>query len=330
MRILFIGGTGNISADCAELLHRKGCSIAVLSRGRNAVPSQYQALVADRKDLTRMEQALKDFKPDVVVNFLGYELSDIEIDFKLFSKVIRQYIFISSATVYAKPSPKLPITEATPLGNPWWEYARKKEACENWLLQQHARTGFPVTIVRPSHTYSRIWVPNPVSSSSYTFTTRLQQGKPVFVPDDGENPWTLTASTDFAVGLAGLIENSKSIGEAFNITSDEVLTWNEIVKEIAAASDAASPAIAHIPTDFICRVAPQMTGSLKGDKSHPGVFDNSKIKAFVPEFKCLKPFRVGVRESIDWLRNHPQQQNLNPKVDALCDEVISAWKSARD
>jgi nucleoside-diphosphate-sugar epimerase len=325
MRILFIGGTGNISADCAELLNQKGHEIVVVSRGRNAVPSQYRGIVADRKDLASMQNALQGAKPDVVVNFLGYELKDVEIDFKLCAGSIRQYVFISSATVYAKPAPKLPITEDTPLGNPWWEYAQKKQACEQWLLQQYAEKGFPVTIIRPSHTYSKIWVPNPVSSSSYSFSRRLEQGKPVFVPDAGQNPWTLTASTDFAVGLAGLIENPRSIGEAFHITSDEVLTWDQIVNEIAEALGMVSPSVVHVPTDFICKIAPQMTGSLKGDKSHPGVFDNSKIKVFIPGFKCRKPFRIGVRESVDWLRRHPEQQNLNPKIDALCDEVIAAW-----
>jgi nucleoside-diphosphate-sugar epimerase len=326
MRILFIGGTGNISADCAQLLHQKGSEIAILSRGRNEVPKQYQAIVADRKDFEAMKRAVQGLKLDVVVNFLGYELADVETDFKLFQGAVRQYIFISSATVYAKPPPKLPIREDSPLGNPWWEYAQKKQACEQWLLKQHEESGFPVIIVRPSHTYSKIWVPNPVSSSSYTFTARLEQGKPVFVPDQGENPWTLTASTDFAVGLAGLIENPKSIGQAFHITSDEVLTWNQIVKEIADAAGAGSPCIVPVPTDFICQIAPQMTGSLKGDKSHPGVFDNSKLKAFVPGFKCEKPFRIGVRESVDWLRRHPEQQNLSPKVNSLCEEVIGAWR----
>jgi len=327
MQILFIGGTGNISADCAALLHQKGCEIVVLSRGRNPVPHPYRSVVADRKNLTDMQLALQNLKPDVVVNFLGYELTDVQIDFKLFQSAIRQYIFISSATVYAKPPDKLPLTEDAPLGNVWWDYAQRKLACEQWLLQQHLQNGFPVTIVRPSHTYSRIWVPNPVSSSSFTFAARLQMSKPVFVPDAGENPWTLTAASDFAVGLAGLIGNAKAFGQAFHITSDEVLTWNQIVKEIAEALGVGSPTFVHVPTDFICNIAPQMTGSLKGDKSHPGVFDTSRIKAFVPGFKCQKPFRIGVRESVDWLRRHPEQQNLNPKVDALCEDVISAWRA---
>jgi nucleoside-diphosphate-sugar epimerase len=326
MNILFLGGTGNISAECAALLHERGNKILVLSRGRNAVPSGYQALQADRKDLAGMRAALKGAHPDVVINFLGYDVPDVQLDYELFNGAIRQYIFISSATVYAKPPARLPITEDAPLGNAWWDYAQKKLACEQWLRQRRAEDRFPVTIVRPSHTYSKRWVPNIMSSSSYTFASRLEQGKPVFVPDDGENPWTLTAATDFAVGLGGLVGNAKAIGEAFHITSDEALSWNRICMEIAEALGAPPPQLVKVPTDFICEVAPQLTGTLKGDKAHPGVFDNSKIKRFVPEFKCRKPFRVGVRESVAWLRANPGQQNLNPQVDATIGQIIAAWR----
>lgn len=326
MRILFIGGTGNISTDCAQELQARGHAIQILSRGRAPVPPGMIGLVADRKDPAGLRRAVQDAKPDVVINFLGFEVSDVELDFNLFQGAIRQYIFISSATVYLKPPPYLPITEEMPKGNPFWEYARKKLACEEWLLHRRQESGFPVTIVRPSHTYSNRWIPNPLSSSSYTFAARLEQGKTVFVPDEGENPWTLTAASDFAIALAGLAGKAEALGEAFHITSDEVLTWNQIVAEIAAALGVKSPKVVKIPTDFICQVAPQMTGSLKGDKSHPGVFDNSKIKRFVPEFSCRKSFRMGVRESVNWLRAHPEQQNLNPATDALCDQIVESWQ----
>jgi nucleoside-diphosphate-sugar epimerase len=326
MKILFIGGTGNISGDCAALLHQRGHEITVVTRGRSTIPAGYRAVVADRKDSASMRRALQGVQPEVVLNFLGYELAEAQADFELFQGSVRQYVFISSATVYAKPPAKLPVTEDAPLGNAWWEYAQKKLVCEEWLRQKQRAAGFPVTIVRPSHTYSKLWVPNPVSSSSFTFAVRLEQGKPVFVPDKGENPWTLTAASDFACGLAGLVGNSKAIGEAFHITSDEVLTWNQIVSEIAQAMGATAPNVAKVPTDFICRIAPQMTGSLKGDKAQPGVFDNSKIKRVVPGFECRKPFRVGVRESVDWLRQHPEAQNLNPKIDVLCDRMVEAWQ----
>lgn len=326
MKVLFIGGTGNISAECAALLHERGYDVFVLTRGRCAVPPEYGAVVADRKDLMSMRAALHGLHPDVVVNFIGYDVEDVRADVELFGGSIQQYIFISSTTVYARPPWKLPFTEDSPLGNPFWEYAQKKLQCEEFLLKRWTQDGFPVTIVRPSHTYSKRWIPNPLSSSSYTFAARLEQGKLVYVPDDGQTPWTLTAASDFATGLRGLVGNSKAVAQTFHITSDEVMTWNQIVTEIAAALGLASPRIIPIPTDLICELAPQMNGTLKGDKAHPGVFDNAKIKQFVPSFVCRKPFRLGVRESVEWLRAHPERQNLNPDLDALCDRVIEGWQ----
>ncbi len=329
MQLLFIGGTGNISADCAALLHARGQEILVVTRGKSPVPSAYRALRADRKNPAEMRSVLRGLQPQVVINFLGYELPEVQLDYELFKSSVQQYIFISSATVYAKPPPRLPINENAPFGNPFWDYAQKKLDCEQWLAGRHKEAGFPVTIVRPSHTYSRRWIPNPVSSSSYTFAARLEQGKPIFVPDQGKTPWTLTAASDFAVGLAGLVGNKQAIGESFHITSDEVLTWNEIYAQIAEALGVPPPKPVAIPTDFICRIAPRLTGTLKGDKAHPGVFDNSKIKRFVPEFHCRKPFRVGVKEAVEWLRAHPEDQNLNPQVDKEIEEVLEGWKQEK-
>jgi nucleoside-diphosphate-sugar epimerase len=330
MKILFIGGTGNISTECAALLHQRGHEILILSRGRSAVPPEYRLLQADRSDRAAMQAVLKGLEPDVVLNFIGYDLPEVQADFELFRGVTRQYVFISSVTVYAKPPRQLPMTEEAPVGNVWWDYAQKKLACEQWLRQRWEQDGFPLTIVRPSHTYSKRWIPNPIASSSFTYAARLEQGRPVIVPDNGENPWTLTAASDFAQGLAGLLGTPKAIGEAFQITSDEVLTWNQIVAEIAAAlaepRPIPPPQVAKIPTDFICQIAPAWIGNIKGDKCHPGVFDNSKIKRFVPEFRCRVPFRAGIRESVAWLRSHPEAQNLNPELDALIDEVIGAWR----
>lgn len=326
MKILSIGGTGNISADCVALLHQRGHEICVLSRGHTPVPPEYQTVRADRKDPAAMRAALKGVEPDVVLNFLGYDLPEVQLDCDLFQGRVQQYVFISSTVVYAKPAKLLPTTENAPQGNPYWDYAKKKQACEQWLLRRRQETGFPVTIVRPSHTYSKRWIPNAVSSGSFTFAARLERGAPVFVHDDGENPWTVTTSADFAVGLAGLLGRPETIGEAFHITSDEVLTWNQIYAEIAAALGAKSPKIVKVPTDFICQLAPQMTGTLKGDKAHPGVFDNSKIKRFVPEFRCRTPFRQGVAESTRWLREHPDKQNLRPELDVLIEKVLATWE----
>lgn len=327
MRLLMIGGTGNISAECAALLHARGHELWVVSRGRNPVPPAYRTVQADRRDPAAMRAALRGVQPEVVINFLGYELADVQLDHALFRGTVRQYVFISSATVYAKPPRQLPLTEAAPLGNDWWDYARKKLACEQWLRERWVADRFPVTIIRPSHTYSKRWVPNPLSSSSFTFARRLEQGRPVFVPDQGETPWTLTAATDFAAGLAGLVGRADAAGEAFHITSDEVLTWNQIVAEIALALGVDAPVVVPVPTDFICQKAPRLAGSLQGDKAHPGVFDNAKIKQWVPDFECRVPFRVGVRASVAWLRAHPDHWHLNPELDIVCDEVISAWRA---
>lgn len=326
LKILFIGGTGNISAECASLLQQRGHEITVLTRGRTAGPASCRSVQADRKDAAAMRAALKDVRPDVVLNFLGYELEDVQIDYDLFNGKVAQYVFISSTVVYAKPPRRLPLTEDAPQGNEQWDYAQKKIACEQWLRQRWSESGFPLTIARPSHTYSKLWVPNAISSGSYTFAARLEQGKRVFVHDDGETPWTLTTSADFALGLAGLVGNPKAIGEAVHITSDEVLTWNRIYAEVAAAVGAQAPQIVKVPTDFICQQAPQLSGTLKGDKAHPGVFDNSKIKRLVPDFRCRTPFSVGVRQSVQWLRQHPDRQNLKPELDDLIERVMSAWE----
>jgi nucleoside-diphosphate-sugar epimerase len=329
MKILFIGGTGNISTDCAALLHQRGHEIIVVTRGNTPERLAYNSIVADRKNIDAMRRALDGVAADVVINFLGYELSDVETDYALFAGKVSQYVFISTAMVYAKPHRQLPITEASPLGNPFSDYAKKKLQCETWLLEQRAANAFPVTIVRPSHTYSKRWIPNTVSSAGYWFAARLEQGKPVFVANDGENPWTLTATSDFAVGMAGLIGNEKAVGETFHITSDEALAWNQIYAEIAAAVGVQSPVIERIPLDFLCERFPETVEFLKGDKAEPGVFDNSKIKRFVPDFKCQKPFAVGIRESVAWLKAHPADQQPNPKADTLVDQIIASWREHR-
>jgi len=325
VKILFIGAGGNISGDCAELLHGRGHEIIALTRGRSAVAGCCRAVKADRKDPAAMRVALAGVDADVVVNFLGYDVADVSLDFDLFAGRVRQYVFISTAAAYVKPPRAMPITEDEPLGNPYWDYAKKKEACERWLCERRDRDGFPVTSVRPSHTYSPRWFPNLVGSASCTLAARLESGRPVFVPGDGENPWTLTAASDFAAGLAGLIGNEAAIGEAFHITSDEALSWNEILGETAAALGVAAPRVLKIPTDWLCDRFPQLTGPLKGDKANAAIFDNSKIKRFVPGFRCLKPFAVGIRESVAWYREAPERRIANADADRLFDEVAAAW-----
>ncbi|MFM1943003.1 MAG: hypothetical protein RI897_1985 [Verrucomicrobiota bacterium] len=324
MRVLLIGGTGNLSADCAELLHRQGHEVCVLTRGGSEVPEGYRRVLADRKDAGGFAAALEGCFPDVVINFLGFGTGDVELDHGLFAGRVRQYVFISSATVYAKPHGRLPLTEESPLGNPYWEYAQKKQACEAWLMQRFLGEGFPVTIVRPSHTYSHRWVPNPVSSASFTYALRIERGLEVIVPDEGLTPWTLTSTRDFAVGLAGLVGNEEAVGEAFHITSEEAMGWKAVMDEVASAFGVESARVVGVPTDWVQKAAPELYGPWKGDKANPAIFDNSKIKRFVPEFECRVSFREGVRESIAWLRAHPEQQNLKPEIDVLCERLAGA------
>jgi len=327
VKVLFIGGTGNISADCAALLHGRGHEIVVVTRGRSAVPAGYRAVVADRKDPAAMRVALAGIQPEVVVNFLGYEVGDVAVDFELFRDRLRQYIFVSTTAAYVKPPRRLPVTEDEPLGNPFWDYGQKKEQCERWLCERRDRDGFPLTIVRPSHTYSPRWFPNIVASGSCTLAARLEAGKPVFLSDDGEGLWTMTATSDFAVGFAGLAGNERALGEAFQITGDEVLTWNRILAETADALGVKSPQVLRIPTEWLCTRFPELTGPIKGDKACPGVFDNSKIKRLVPDFRSCKPFRAGIRESVAWYRANPDQRTVNPIYDRLFDDVAAAWKA---
>ena len=329
MRILLIGGTGNLSSDVAQLLYRRGHEILVLTRGTSPVPPEYRSVIADRKDAAAVKSALQNIEVDVAINFLGYFVPEVAIDHEVFKGRIRQYIFISTAMVYEKPHRRLPVTENTPLGNPFSEYAQEKQKCEAWLMEKFRSEGFPVTIVRPSHTYSKLWIPNPISSAGYNFAARLEDGRPVYLHDDGENLWTVTATVDFALGLAGLVGNEKALGEAFHITSDEALPWWRIYEQIAGAVGMRNPNIVRIPLNFICDKFPELTGWLKGDKAEPAVFDNSKLRQLVPNFVCRKPFAVGVRESVEWMRAHREQVKDNPKLDSYCDKVVAAWLEGR-
>ncbi|NLF16675.1 MAG: NAD-dependent epimerase/dehydratase family protein [Lentisphaerae bacterium] len=328
MDILFIGGTGNISSDCAALLLARGHRVTLVTRGRTPVPSGFEAVVADHADAAAMRAALGRRHFDAVVNFIAYDVPDVQRDVELFRGRTGQYVFISTTVVYRKPPARLPITEADPLGNDFSLYGRKKQACEDFL-RSHAGADLPVTIVRPSHTYSSRWIPNPVSSVGYTVAARLEQGRPVFIHDDGQGLWTLTSSADFAVGLAGLLGNPAALNDAFQITSDEVLTWNQIMAEISLALGVAAPAIVHIPTEVICEVEPVMHDKLKGDKAHPGVFDCAKVKRLVPDFACRTGFREGIRAAVAWFREDPSRQRPDASVDALFDRVIAAWDDRR-
>ncbi|MDA3799162.1 MAG: NAD-dependent epimerase/dehydratase family protein [Kiritimatiellae bacterium] len=328
MKVLFIGGTGNISEACVQRCLSQGQTVSVVTRGANKLPDGVEAIVTDRYKQDDFQQAIEGKSFDVVINFVGYKLPELEIDYKLFAGKIRQYIFISSATVYKKPHTQIPITEDYALGNPWSEYAQNKQKCEEWLMDKNNRNLFPVTIVRPSHTFSEKWVPNIISSGTWTIPNRLINKKTLFLHDGGKSLWTLTSSSDFAIGLCGLIGLDKSIGEAFHITSDEANSWKAIYDRYPIELGLEPPDYVSIPTDFICENFPEFISSLKGDKAENAVFDNSKIKSYVPDFKCKNSMIEGIRKSMQWFLADKERQVVDKKADEKIEKILNAYQEA--
>jgi len=329
VRVLFVGGTGNLSWACTEAALERGIEVVHLNRGSRARPERpgLSSIRADIADAASARAALARESFDAVVQFIGYKPEDVGRDIELFRGKTSQYVFISSASAYQKPPRSWPITESTPLSNPFWQYSRDKIACERTLVEAGEREGFAFTIVRPSHTYGDGWIPTAFGSSEFTVAQRILDGREIVVPGDGQSLWTVTYAPDFAKGLVGLLGKREAIGEAFHITSDEALSWDAIHGIIGGALGAA-PRIVHIPTDFIVSVRPEYEGNLRGDKSNSAVFDNSKIKRFVPEFSCTTPFAVGIRASLAWLEAHPEAKRVDPATDARIDAIIAAYRGA--
>jgi nucleoside-diphosphate-sugar epimerase len=329
MRVLFLGGTGNISIASTRLLAERGVDLTVLNRGLSdvALPEGVGRLQADVGDRRAVADAVNGSEFDVVANWLAYDPADIEADIELFRDRVAQYVFISSATVYRKPSPFFPLVEDAPLGNPDWSYAHNKILCEERLRRAIAETGFPATIVRPSYTYGESWLPTALEGTGWTIVDRLRRGKPALVPGDGESLWTMTHNTDFAQAFVELLGNDAAIGETFHITSDEVLTWNQITDVIAHAVEL-EPRIVHIPTDFVEAIDPQIGIELRGDKAHSLVFDNSKIKRFAPGFQAAVPFATGVARSVAWLEANPHRKVVDSVRDAALDRILAAYEAA--
>jgi nucleoside-diphosphate-sugar epimerase len=332
VRLLYIGGTGLISSACLDLAVERGHEVSVLNRGRThnlPVPDGVKRLVADLADADAVRAALGEESFDAVVQWIGFTPDQIARDVALFTGRTTQYVFISSATVYRKPPVHYLVTEAgTPLANPFWEYAENKIACEERLLEAH-HAGFPITIVRPSLTYGLTQVPACLSSweRPYTIIDRMRRGAPVIVPGDGTSLWTLTHNSDFAVGLLGLLGHPGALGEAVHITSDEVLTWNDIYAVIGEAAGAA-PRILHVPTDALVAADRELLGSLWGDKSHSLVFDNTKIRTLVPEFAPVVPFAKGIRRTVEWFDADPARQVIDERANALWDRVAEVYLDA--
>ena len=326
MEVLFIGGTGIISTACATLAVARGIDLTLLNRGRSIRPAPQGAhlLEADIRDEEAVQQILSGRHFDAVVDWIAYTPADVERDLRLFREKIDQYVFISSASAYQTPAANLPIRESTPLENRVWEYSRNKIACEELLLNEYRQSLFPFTIVRPSHTYDQCYVP---VEGGYTVIDRMLRGKPVIVHGDGSSLWTLTHHADFARGFVGLLGNPRAVGDAFHITSDEWLTWNQIF-EIMARAAGVQPNIVHVPSDLIAAYDLGWGHSLLGDKAHNGIFDNSKIKRMVPAFAAAIPFARGAEEILAYFHANPARQTVNQVFDGLCERILSACQKA--
>ncbi len=325
MRVLFIGGTGTISSACSELAISQGIDLFLMNRGSSLRPTPSGATVlrADISDRGRAREALGDLTFDAVVNWVAFHPGEVQADIEMFGERTKQYVFISSASAYQKPPALLPITESTPLANPFWEYSRNKIACEDLLVQQYRDSGFPATIVRPSHTYDKTRLP---IYGRYTIVDRMRRGRPVVVPGDGTSLWVLTHHADFAKGFVPLLGNPRAIGEAFHITSDELLSWNQIYRMIGAAAGVPNPEIVHIPSEVIARHDSMWGDSLLGDKMHSVIFSNAKIRQVVPGFEASIPYADGVREVMAWFDADPGRQVVEQSINDTIDAMIAAWR----
>lgn len=325
MKVLFIGGTGNISTDCTREAIARGFEVYHLNRGNRGsdVSTNVTTFHADIRDAKRAGEVLDGERFDCVVDFIAFTPEHVRTDIDLFRGKVGQYIFISSASVYHKPPRHYVITESTPRYNPHWTYSQNKIACEDLLTQEYREKGFPMTIVRPSHTYSVGWLPTTFGSSDFTVPQRMLDGRPIVVHGDGTSLWTLTHTMDFAKGFTGLLCNPAAIGEAFHITSDEVLTWDQIHRTIGDALGV-TPEIVHVPSDRIHEVDSKVGAGLIGDKAHSVVFDNTKIKRCVPGFQATIPFYLGARMSVDHLNRHADERTIDPAVNSLLDVLIDA------
>ena len=338
MRALFIGGTGTISAAIVRrLVNEMDWEVWLINRGNraHAVPQGVHQITADIHDEADVLKKLGEMTFDVVGEFIGFTPEQVERDWRLFRGRTRQYIYISSASAYHKPAASHIITEGTALANPHWAYSRAKIACEEFLMKKYREEGFPVTIVRPSHTYDERHIPLGVHGKNgfWQVIERMRQGKPVIIQGDGSSLWHVTFNRDFAVGYTALMGNRHAIGEAFQITGDEVLTWDQIYATIADALGVELHAY-HVASEYLAAVGDKygydLEGNLLGDKAVCVCFDNSKLKRLVPDMKTTIPFHVGVRIALDYVLSHPEEcQMPDPEFDAWCDRVIAALEAAK-
>ena len=330
MKVLFIGGTGTISTAVSALAVQKGIELYLFNRNKRKelIPEGARVIRGDIRDEKSSGEILKDYDFDVVVDWIAFTPDHVETDLRLFRGKTGQYIFISSASAYQKPLENYIITEKTPLVNPYWEYSQDKIKCENLLFKEYRENDFPVTVVRPSLTYGVTGLPFIFNSrkSSWSIVERMKRGKKIVLPGDGTSLWVITHNTDFAKAFVGLLGRPEAIGEAFHITSDEVLNWNRIAGFYGEAIGV-EPEIVHVSTDFFTSCLPEYYGGLYGDKMESVCFDNSKIKRLVPGYRATKPFKEGVRESIEWYGRHPELLWLDEEWDDQCDRLIKAHEA---
>ncbi len=323
-KVLFIGGTGVISAACSREALARGIELYHLNRGTSALSiSGVRQIIGDIREPVSVHEKLGDLRFDAVVDWIAFTPDHIRADFDLFRERTRQYVFISTASAYAKPVTRLPITEDMPIGHRFWQYSNDKADCEKELLRLREESGFPATIVRPSHTYGPGMIP---ITGGYTVIDRMRRGKKVVVPGDGTSVWVLTHNTDFARGFTGLLGNEAAIGEAFHITSDELLNWNHIYQVMGRAAGA-EPAIVHMPSEMIAAFDEKLGAGYLGDKAHSVVFDNSKIKRLVPDFRCLVPFEEGAKDTLAWFDASPERRAVDERLDGVMDRMVAAWES---
>lgn len=338
MKALFIGGTGTISTAIVKRLSQDPMwEIWLLNRGNRShvVPEGVHTITADINDEAAVSEAIRDMHFDTVCEFIGFVPEQVERDYRLFKGKTSQYIYISSASAYHKPLRSYLITEGTTLANPYWQYSRDKAACEDFLMKKYREEGFPVTIVRPSHTYDERNIPLGVHGHNgyWQVLKRMMDGKPVIIQGDGSSLWTLTFNSDFAIGFTGLMGNPHAIGEAFHITGDETLTWDQIYQTIADILGVKLNAY-HVASEFLAETGKpygyEFEGGLLGDKSVSVVFDNSKLKRIVPQMRTNIPFCKGARISLEYILSHPEEcQKEDPEFDGYCDRVIAALEKAK-
>ena len=331
---LFIGGTGTISmAITRSLAKNEGWHLTLLNRGnrKTDIPEGVDVINVDINDEAAAAKVLEAKCVDTVCDFIGFVPAQLERDYRLFKGKVKQFMYISSASAYGKPVADYRITEGTALANPYWEYSRNKIACEDFLMKKFREEGFPVTIIRPSHTYDERSIPMGVhgSKGSFQVIKRMMEGKPVIVHGDGTSLWTMTFNEDFAKGFIGLMGNPHAIGEAFQITNDESLTWNQIFKTIADALNVEYKPY-YVSSSFLAKVGSKydLEGGLIGDKANSVVFDNTKLKRAVPGFSPSIRFEEGVRRCLDYVLSHPECQVEDPEFDKWCDNIIEALDKA--